>query len=262
MGEKRHVCTFPNCQKKFSDSSKLSNHIRTHTGEKPFVCEFPGCESRFSDPSALVRHKWTHSSNDEKPYRCEFPGCGLGFAQTGNLSKHFENHHTKEGQQRQKKKENHVMKYLDSVSIGYDREVHISYGCIDDTSRKFSRIDAVIDCPDRNLRILLEVDEDQHVGNPVSCELSRMTDSTACMRLGGETHKLLWLRFNPDAYQVNGETVRTLKKDRYKQLEHVIRTHVPLKDMEVMYMYYSTQDGVPIVMNDIDYSDSFKKFVV
>lgn len=154
------------------------------------------------------------------------------------------------------------MKFLDSVGISYDREVHISYACIDDTSRKSSRIDAVIDCPERNLRILLEVDEDQHVWNPVSCELARMTESTACMRLGGETHKLLWLRFNPDAYKVNGTTVKTLKKDRYEQLEHVIRTHVPQKDMEVMYLFYSTQDGVPCVMSDVDYSDSFKNFVV
>lgn len=60
----------------------------------------------------------------------------------------------------------------------------------------------------------------------------------------------------------NGETVRTLKKDRYKQLEHVIRTHVSSRDMEVLYMYYSTQDGVPCVMSDFDYVDSFKEFVL
>jgi hypothetical protein len=89
-----------------------------------------------------------------------------------------------------------------------------------------------------------------------------MTDSTACIRLGGETRKLLWLRFNPDAYKVDGSTVKTFKKDRYKVLEDVIRTHIPQKDMEVMYLYYSTQDGVPCVMNDVDYSDSFKDFVI
>ena len=154
------------------------------------------------------------------------------------------------------------MKYLTSVGLGYDRETHISYSCIDDTSKKFSRIDAVLEFPERNLCVLLEVDEDQHAGNPVSCELARMMDSTACIRLGGETRNLLWLRLNPDAYQVDGVTTRTLRVDRYKHMEHVIRTYTPTQDMAVMYLYYSSEHGSPCVMDDPDYFPSFKQFVV
>jgi hypothetical protein len=171
-------------------------------------------------------------------------------------------HHTKEWTQERKKKENDVMRYLTSVGLKFDREAHISYSCIDDTLKKFSRIDAVLDFPERDLRVLLEVDETQHDGNMVSCELARMVDSTRCIRMGGETRNLLWLRVNPDAYQVDGVTVRTLKVDRYKHMEHVIRTYTPTQAMAVMYLYYSLEDGVPCVMGDPDYAPSFKQFVV
>ena len=125
-----------------------------------------------------------------------------------------------------------------------------------------SCIDAVLEFPDRDLRVLLEVDETQHEGYPVGCELSRMMDSTACIRMGGDTRNLLWLRFNPDAYQVDGVSERTPKVDRYKHLEHVLRTYTPTRAMAVMYLYYSTEDGVPCVMQDPEYFPSFKQFVV
>ena len=260
-GEKPHECEFEGCGVKFSQSGHLKKHIRrAHTGEKPYECEFERCGAKFSTPGELKIHMRSHTG--EKPYECEFEGCGARFSVSGYLKVHFDRMHTKEGQQRQKRTENHVMKFLDSVGISYEREIHISYSCIDDTSKKFSRVDAVIECPDRGLRILLEVDEHQHSDRETSCELARMTDSTACMRLGGETHKLLWLRFNPDAYKVDESTVKTPKRDRYKVLEDVIRTYVPDRDMAVMYLYYSTQDGVPCVMSDFDYSDSFKDFVI
>ena len=261
-GEKPYECEFEGCGAKFSTSGHLKTHTRrAHTGEKPYECEFEGCGAKFSTSGELKTHT-RRAHTGEKPYECEFEGCGARFSVSGHLKVHFDRMHTKEGQQRQKRTENHVMKFLDSVGISYEREIHISYSCIDDTSKKFSRIDAVIECPDRDLRILLEVDEHQHSDRETSCELARMTDSAACMRLGGETHKLLWLRLNPDAYQVDGETERTPKKDRYKVLEDVIRTYVPDRDMAVMYLYYSTQDGVPCVMSDFDYSDSFKDFVI
>lgn len=42
-GERPYSCEF--CVKRFSSSSALTTHVRTHTGEKPYVCTI--CCKRF-----------------------------------------------------------------------------------------------------------------------------------------------------------------------------------------------------------------------
>jgi hypothetical protein len=87
--------------------------------------------------------------------------------------------HSKEGAQRQKKKENWLAQQLTAHGIKYDRELSIEFNCLD-SSGKRARIDFTI--YKQTHTILLENDEYQHNGLPITCELRRMMDVVGAMR--------------------------------------------------------------------------------
>ena len=82
--KKPHKCA--TCGPQFDCLSKLTVHIRSHTGEKPFKCDV--CGSCFSHNSGLNKHVRTHSG--EKPFTCDM--CCLCVANARHLKVNMRSH--------------------------------------------------------------------------------------------------------------------------------------------------------------------------
>jgi len=71
------------CQKKFSHSGKLKDHVFRHEGIKPHVCD--ECSNGFCTAFELKDHQLKHS--DYKQFCCG--SCSKYFKRKANVVRHF-----------------------------------------------------------------------------------------------------------------------------------------------------------------------------
>ncbi|KAK7096112.1 hypothetical protein V1264_005448 [Littorina saxatilis] len=83
-GERPYACT--QCGATFTRGSNLNSHMRSHMGVKNHECKL--CDKRFCRSSNLSRHMLSHS--DAKTFRCHF--CQHQFKQAGDLQRHLRRH--------------------------------------------------------------------------------------------------------------------------------------------------------------------------
>lgn len=66
-------------------------HMRTHTKVKPLACNI--CGRRFSESSNLSKHRRTHA--EVGAFMCRHPGCSKTFHRLDQLRRHKKTHETK-----------------------------------------------------------------------------------------------------------------------------------------------------------------------
>ncbi len=84
--DRPYTCTFPDCGKTFKRADALSNHFRIHSGKTPYDCPIHGCNSQFNTKSALRYHLLKHKG--EKSFKCSYPGCEKTFLTQAQLKQH------------------------------------------------------------------------------------------------------------------------------------------------------------------------------
>lgn len=264
------VCGVPECRRRFKTSSRLLLHRIDHTFTQSHrTCEFPGCLHLCLSPKELVSHRKTHVS--WKPYKCDFPACGYQGATPSALTVHMKRH-SKEGQIRQRKQENRLMKRLKEWGYTVDVEVIINAKrgeCVQDTDhRYFSRLDFVIvECVSHIL--IVECDENQHSSYLLPCELSRMSDVQAALVLAGYSLPVHWIRYSPNGkYVVGGRQRFPIREDREVLLkayiDSVCRGGIrPSGQMSLHFMFYNrfVDGGPPCIVTRPEFPEHLREFV-
>ena len=88
--ERSHICSRPDCGKRFKCKPSLLSHMKTHSKDKKYSCDWPGCAFRTHFSQHITEHMRTHTK--EKPFACEWPGCEYRCAIQHNLKNHFKVH--------------------------------------------------------------------------------------------------------------------------------------------------------------------------
>jgi hypothetical protein len=154
-----------------------------------------------------------------------------------------------------KTKELNVYGALQAAGIEFEYQKHIPFrGCGLEGETTCAFLDFVIVAPWGV--IILEVDEQQHMGYPVACDIRRDCDIYASVALGSG-QKLAILRYNPDDFRVDGVTVRVVAKERQRRLVEVLRDWMqedPAPHMPFVrfFMYYDgrSDSELPLVAKD------------
>lgn len=90
-GDKPFKCEFPQCDRRFANSSDRKKHMHVHTSDKPYCCKINGCDKSYTHPSSLRKHMKSHGkSPSPTPEGCQSRGASpnsAGSYQTNSSSK-------------------------------------------------------------------------------------------------------------------------------------------------------------------------------
>ena len=260
------------------DPSNLQKHIHADHQGKTWDCDVPGCGQQFTHPANLRTHK--QAVHEGKRWECDVEGCDASYGNPSPLRKHFKKKHTVQYNQSKVREESIVKDLLkDALKdkpfgtwlSDMTPQLPVDYACAIESNMDYGRESAKIDFvlpaektqPKNNTIIALEVDEFYHRREAQSCETARMYNCTTSwlMQNINAPPRVVWIRYNPHGFQVDGVTKRTGKEERQQKLLQVLERiasepiDADVPRVRIIYMFYPTENGVPCVLEEEGYSD-------
>ena len=258
-GEKPYKCDFKGCDYAFTTSGNLATHKLKHSGDKPYKCDFKGCDYATTQSGNLATHNRIHTG--EKPFKCDFKGCDYATTQSSALATHKKAMHSEEGQRRQKKSEHFTFSYLEK-HMDIKREHQVNFNCNGGTFCRLDGLSLHKNKKGQGFIIAHENDENQHEGYMISCETRRMTEVRSVFTQDGNEMSLIFIRYNPDAFRVDGELQKIKKKDRLKRYVELVRelenSEEEMMPLTIYYLYYDTNGDKLEIFYDADYPKELK----
>ena len=95
----------------------------------------------------------------------------------------------------------------------------------------------------------------------IQCDLSRMMFVLSAIQCDQNERPTLWIRFNPNAFTVDGTKVTVPKKKKYKRLLAFLTEDTIPNGTEILYMYYDTSNGLPVICQDVTYDHNTKNLL-
>lgn len=249
-------CSEPNCDYKNKNKHNMTVHksLVHDINVQWHYCDQEGCDYKCKLDTHLKRHKSYIHDIDVQWHYCDFPMCDYKSKQKGNLTVHRKCVHDPKRQLYRKKEEEKISKLLREHDIKFEREVYIKFDCFD-SGKNYAYVDFVIyrkDCT-----ILLEVDEYQHKygRESVNCDMKRMVHIITSIKCSGNNTPVLFLRYNPNSYKVDQKLRRVKQEDKQAMLIKFLRSYcVSEKELEIKYMNYDEENGLPCVIYDKHFS--------
>ena len=111
--------------------------------------------------------------------------------------------------------------------------------------------------------VFLEVDEHQHefgYDASLSCDMKRMAKvmTSLTIEAGDSVPRVLWLRYNPHSYRVDGDLVSIPKVEREEWLVAFLRDAVLDEPLAIAYAFYDSAEGQLEVLDNPEYHASFR----
>ena len=179
--------------------------------------------------------------------RCTIEDCprfeGL-FASPQSLLNHMRTQHLGERKALTKSKELELHRALTDAGVVFEYQVHIPFaqcGLASETKRAF--LDFVVSKSWG--AVVIECDEEAHRAYDPSCDPRRDFDVAAAVTLGSG-HKLRFVRYNPDAFKVDGVTCRVSKPERVRRLLEVLERPEPAAHLERLFLFYDHESGATL----------------